>query len=111
MAKTYYAATDIKFGKRGDGTEDGGLGKYEQKRFKPGDKVEGLSKEDMLGLWNAGALTDQKPETAEDDADEADEEEKEEETPKPRKRVTGSQSTPTPTPNTTSTPTTSTSGN
>jgi hypothetical protein len=70
--KAWYAATHIKFGKR---TEDGSQdGKYEQVKFKPGDEVTGLSKDDMLGLYNAGALTNQKPETAEDNEDDGEDE-------------------------------------
>jgi hypothetical protein len=67
MAKTYYAATAIKFGKR---TENGSAeGSYEQKKFAPGDKVEGLAVEDMKGLWNAGALTTEAPAKDENDSD------------------------------------------
>jgi len=59
MAKTYYAVTKIKHGVR---TEDGSQdGKYEQKVFEVGDKVTGLSANDMKSLWHAGALTDQAP--------------------------------------------------
>ena len=53
MAKQYYAATKIKFGKRTE--NDTAEGKYESKVFEPGDKVTGLDVEDMKGLWNAGA--------------------------------------------------------
>jgi hypothetical protein len=54
MADRFYAATEIKHGVREeDGSQDG---KYTSKRFKVGDEVKGLSKEDMESLWNAGAL-------------------------------------------------------
>jgi hypothetical protein len=77
MAKTtgpFYAATKIKFGKRDDSSDDNGLGRYEGKVFEVGQEVKGLDKEDMVGLWNAGALTTEKPET--DGEDEEQEEEK-----------------------------------
>ena len=68
MAKQYYAATKIKFGKRTE--NDTAEGKYESKVFEPGDKVTGLDVEDMKGLWNAGALTDQAPAGEEEASDE-----------------------------------------
>ena len=79
MAK-FYAVTDIKFGKR---TEDGSSeGKYERKTFKAGDEVTGLSKEDMKGLWEAGAL-EQRGDQQEQKVEEQPEAPKTE-TPKPK---------------------------
>lgn len=66
--KTYYATTNIKFGSRDGSEADGGRGKYESKTFKPGDKVVGLSVEDMKGLWAAGALTEEAPKQEEAEA-------------------------------------------
>ena len=51
MAKQYYAANRIEHGK-----EDG-----EVVVFEPGDQVTGLSKDDMVSLWQAGALTEVDP--------------------------------------------------
>jgi hypothetical protein len=73
MANKFYAATRIKHGSR---TEDGSQdGKYESKVFEPGDEVTGLSKEDMKGLWNAGALTQEAPQQANDGVEEKSSEE------------------------------------
>jgi colicin import membrane protein len=67
--KKFYAATQIKFGKR---VENGSAeGKYESKVFKVGDEVTGLTEEDMKGLWAAGALTQTAPEKDEDEDEEA----------------------------------------
>ena len=87
MAKTYYAATKIKYGER---TEDGSQeGKYEPKTFERGDNVTGLSAATMKGLWEAGALTDQPPADAEDSKEEETTEDtsKTPSTPKPTKSV------------------------
>jgi len=85
MANTFYAATKIKFGKRDeDGSQDG---KYTSIVFEVGDEVKGLAKEDMQGLWDAGALTRDKPAGAKD-ADEDEEGpsgEADPKTPKPTK--------------------------
>ena len=51
MALQYYARTKISFG----------LGGGEKKIFEVGDLVEGLSKEDMVQLWEAGALSEVDP--------------------------------------------------
>jgi hypothetical protein len=55
MAKQYYATNEIRHGMPGG----------EIKTFVSGDLVVGLSKDDMLALWNAGALTEVDPEAAE----------------------------------------------
>jgi len=47
VAKGYRAVTTIKHGAEGGGSA---------KIFKPGDKVEGLDKDEMRQLWEAGAL-------------------------------------------------------
>ena|SRR5687768_10602291 len=66
MADRFWAATKIKFGKR---TEDGSQdGKYERVTFNVGDEVTGLSRDDMKGLWDAGALSRTAPAKEEDDA-------------------------------------------
>jgi uncharacterized Zn finger protein len=46
MAKVYKAVTRIKHGKEGG----------EVVEFAPGDRVTGLTKEEMKSLWDAGAL-------------------------------------------------------
>jgi hypothetical protein len=77
MAKTYYAATKIKGGKRDDN------GEYVSQNFEVDDKVTGLDKQTMIDLWKAGALTTTVPEKyqdeddgPEDDSPEADENKK-----------------------------------
>jgi hypothetical protein len=51
MAKQYFAVNQIQFGQ-----PDG-----EIKVFEPGDKVEGLSKDQMIELWAAGVLREVDP--------------------------------------------------
>jgi len=51
MASTYYATSRIQHG----------VGNGEEKVFEAGDKVEGLSKDEMVALWNAGVLTERDP--------------------------------------------------
>jgi hypothetical protein len=76
MADKFYAVTAIRHGKR---DEDGSAeGKYTRTEFKEGDEVKGLSKEDMKGLWEAGAL---RRETSEDKRSEESEESGETKTP------------------------------
>jgi hypothetical protein len=61
MASQYYARTKIQHGFVGGDT----------KTFEVGDQVEGLSKEDMVSLWEAGALTEVDPNARpQDDRDE-----------------------------------------
>ena len=70
-SKTWYAVTKIQHGKR---TEDGSAeGKYKRTTFEPGDKVTGLTKEDMVGLYNAGAISSRRPEWLDDEEDEDEE--------------------------------------
>jgi hypothetical protein len=65
MADKFWAVTKIQFGKR---TEDGSQdGKYERVVFQPNEEVTGLSKEDMKDLWQAGALTRERPAEAKDE--------------------------------------------
>jgi len=72
-SKTWYAVTKIQHGKR---TEDGSAeGKYKRTTFEPGDKVTGLTKEDMVGLYNAGAISSRRPEWLDDEEDEVEVEE------------------------------------
>jgi len=57
MAKQYYAATRIEYGKRIDSPDgDPTKRRSEDVVFEPGDLVEGLNKDEMRGLWEAGAL-------------------------------------------------------
>jgi cytoskeletal protein RodZ len=51
MASTYYATSRIQHG----------VGNGEEKVFVAGDKVEGLTKEEMVALWNAGVLSERDP--------------------------------------------------
>jgi hypothetical protein len=46
MGKTYHAVNTIRHGMAGEG----------EKVFSPGAQVTGLTKEEMLDLWNAGVL-------------------------------------------------------
>jgi len=93
MANQFWATTKIKFGKRAeDGSQEG---KYESKVFEPGDEVTGLSKEDMKSLWDAGALTQTRPEGQEDSSEGDDEEAKgAQSTPKPTKSTPAKTATP-----------------
>lgn len=50
MAKSYYAVNTIRHGVGG-----------EVKVFEPGDQVTGLSKDEMVALWEAGVLEERDP--------------------------------------------------
>jgi hypothetical protein len=83
MANTFYATTKIKHGAREeDNSQDG---KYVSTVFEVNDKVEGLSKEDMESLWNAGALRKGGGSEDDDNADESAEDKTPTQSPTPVK--------------------------
>jgi hypothetical protein len=54
MAKEYYATNQIRHG----------MPSGEVKVFELGERVMGLTKDEMVALWNAGALTERDPDVA-----------------------------------------------
>jgi hypothetical protein len=83
MADKFYAATNIKYGARKE--DDSAEGKYESTTFKAGDEVTGLPKEEMVSLWNKGALTKTAPEKPEEDEEALDDKPSSDNKPAPTK--------------------------